>query len=94
MNNRENECTSQGTCIYRGVVTSLYKKYCRPIPVGLLGFSDGLVTTNLRYVPRIKGLSSLGFQVRYPSDIAFLNDRIKNVCRLEEKPSRQPYQLA
>jgi hypothetical protein len=30
--------------IYRGLVTSRYKKYCLPILVGLLGFSDELVT--------------------------------------------------
>jgi len=28
MNYRENECTLQGTRIYRGLVTSRYKKYC------------------------------------------------------------------
>jgi hypothetical protein len=42
----ENECTPQGTRIYCGVVTSRYKKYCRPTPVGLLGIGDGLVTPN------------------------------------------------
>jgi hypothetical protein len=45
---RENECTLQGTRIYRGNVTSRYKKYCSPISVGLRRFSDGLVATNLR----------------------------------------------
>jgi hypothetical protein len=40
----ENECTPQGTRIYRGVVTSRYKKYRSPIPVGLRGIGDGLVT--------------------------------------------------
>ena len=30
--------------INRGVVTFRYKKYRRPVPVGLLGFSDRLVT--------------------------------------------------
>ena len=33
--------------IYRGLVTSRYKKYCPPIPVGLRGIGDGLVTDNL-----------------------------------------------
>jgi hypothetical protein len=40
----ENECTPQGTRIYRGEVTSRYKKYCLAIPVGLRGFGEGLVT--------------------------------------------------
>jgi hypothetical protein len=44
MNYRENECTLQGTRIYRGLVTSRYKKYLLPVLVGLLGFSDSLVT--------------------------------------------------
>jgi hypothetical protein len=44
MKSCENECTPQGTRIYRVLVTSRYKKYCRPILVGLRGFSDGLVT--------------------------------------------------
>ncbi len=37
MNYRENESTPQGTRIYRGEVTSRYKKYCPAIPVGLRG---------------------------------------------------------
>jgi hypothetical protein len=41
----ENECTPQGTRIYRGEVTSRYKKYCSPIPVDFSGISDGLVTS-------------------------------------------------
>ncbi len=47
MNYRETECTSQGTCIYRGEVTSRYKKYCPPILVGLRGIGDGLVMNYL-----------------------------------------------
>jgi hypothetical protein len=45
----ENECTPQGTRIYRGEVTSRYKKYCPAILVGLGGISDGLVTTRDRH---------------------------------------------
>jgi len=45
MNYSENECTPQGTRIYRVEVTFRYKKYCGPILGGLLGFSDGLVTS-------------------------------------------------
>jgi hypothetical protein len=44
----ENECTPQGTRIYRGEVTSRYKKYFAGIPAGLLGFGDGLVTVFIR----------------------------------------------
>ena len=40
----ENECTPQGTHIYREMVTSRYKKYCSSIPVGLRGTGDGLET--------------------------------------------------
>ena len=46
MNYCENECTPQGTRIYRGVVTSRYKKYCPAISVGFSGISDGLVNGN------------------------------------------------
>jgi hypothetical protein len=42
---RENECNLQGTRVYRGLVTSRYKKYCSPDPLGLRGFGDGLVTS-------------------------------------------------
>jgi hypothetical protein len=45
MKSCENESTLQGTCIYRGLVTSKYKKYRSPILVGLRGISDGLVTS-------------------------------------------------
>jgi hypothetical protein len=41
----KNECTPQGTRIYRVVATSRYKKYCSPILVGFRGISDGLVTS-------------------------------------------------
>jgi hypothetical protein len=40
----ENECTLQGMRIYRGMVTSRYKKYHPPISVGLPGISDRFVT--------------------------------------------------
>ena len=43
MNCGENECTPQGIRIYSGEVTSRYKGYLGPVPVGLLRFSDGLV---------------------------------------------------
>jgi len=33
------------TCIYRGAVTSRYKKYCPPILVGFNGISDSFVTS-------------------------------------------------
>ena len=46
---------SRETCIYRGAVTSRYKKYRPPILVGLLGFSDGLVTT---FLVRFVGLQT------------------------------------
>jgi hypothetical protein len=45
MNYRENECTPQGTRVYRGVVTYRYKKYHPAILLGLKGINDGLVTT-------------------------------------------------
>jgi hypothetical protein len=45
MNYREKKCAPRGTRIYRGEVTSRYRKYCPPVPVGLLGFGDGLVTS-------------------------------------------------
>jgi hypothetical protein len=48
MNYCENECTPQGTCIYRGEVTSRYKKYREPVLVGFSGISDGLVTSFFR----------------------------------------------
>ncbi len=41
----ENESTPQGTCIYRGLVTSPHKKYRSPVLLGLRGISDGLVTS-------------------------------------------------
>jgi hypothetical protein len=41
----ENQCYSQGTRIFRGEVTSRYKKYRPPIPVDFSGISDGLVTS-------------------------------------------------
>jgi len=34
----------RGMRIYRMMVTSRYKKYCRPMLVGLRGIGDGLVT--------------------------------------------------
>jgi len=37
----------QETCIDRAEVTSRYKKYYPPIPAGLRGIGDGLVTDNL-----------------------------------------------
>jgi hypothetical protein len=45
MKSCENECTPQGTCIFRGVVTFRYKKYYHLILVGFRGISDGLVTS-------------------------------------------------
>ncbi len=42
MNYCYNECTPQGMRIYRRVVTSRYKKYCRPILVCLRGIGDGI----------------------------------------------------
>ncbi len=50
MNYRENECTSQGTRINHGVVTSRYKKYCLATLAGLRGISDGLVTSFKSYL--------------------------------------------
>jgi hypothetical protein len=50
----ENECTPQGMRIYRGEVTSQYKKYLSPVPVGLRGFSDGLVTDITRHLVKIE----------------------------------------
>jgi hypothetical protein len=44
MKYRENECTPQGTRIYRGLVISQYKKYRIAALVGLRRISDGLVT--------------------------------------------------
>jgi hypothetical protein len=41
----ESECTPQVTRNLRGLLTSPHKKYCPAILVGLLGFSDGLVTS-------------------------------------------------
>ncbi len=43
MNYSDNECSPQETRNYRGEVTSLYKKYCLPISVGLRRIGDGLV---------------------------------------------------
>ena len=40
----ENECTPQEPHIYRGLLTSSHKKYCRPIIVGLRGIGAELVT--------------------------------------------------
>jgi hypothetical protein len=40
----ENECTPQGTRIYREEVTSRYKKYCPAVHVGFRRISKGLVT--------------------------------------------------
>jgi hypothetical protein len=50
MNFRENECTLQGTCIYREMVTSRYKNYCPPILVAFSGISDGFEIRLLGYI--------------------------------------------
>ena len=50
----ENGSTPRGTRIYRGLVTSQYKKYCSPIPVDFSGISDGLVTEYMLKFTAIK----------------------------------------
>jgi hypothetical protein len=49
MNCCENEYTQLGKRDYRGVVTSQYRKYFVPSPVGLQGISDGLVMNRGRW---------------------------------------------
>jgi hypothetical protein len=43
----ENECTPQGTRIYRGWVTSPHKKYSKQVSVGFRRISTELVTADL-----------------------------------------------
>jgi len=81
------------THIQRSLVTFRYKKYLRPSPVGLRGISDGLVTINLGYEPRIKNHSSFCFQVRYPPDIASLNSKINLDFQTKVKPSSMSERL-
>ena len=68
----ENECTPQGTFVYRGVVTSRYKKYRGPVLVGLRGISEGLVTGNLMNFKRFRetqiGIALKFHLFNYPFD--------------------------
>jgi hypothetical protein len=51
---RENKSTSQVTSIYRGLVTSRYKKYRGPILMVFRGIGDGWVTVDWLDFFRIK----------------------------------------